>query len=238
MSKIILHIGAREGSKGIKNKNIKKIFGKPLIYWTLKHAKKIKKISYIVINSDSQKILKLAKKMKINIILKRPKKISSSKSPKLDAWKFAIKYLKRRKLISNKDIFVDFDCTCPLRDIKDTNQMIKKFINYKKLKKNFDGIFTIVNAKKNPYFNLVEQNKFGHLKISKNLKNKIVRRQDAPKVYEHVANTYVLKPDFISKTRSFMTGNLFGHVVKEKFSWDIDNNFDFKVAEYLLGENK
>ncbi len=238
MNRIILHIGARHGSKGIKNKNIKKIFGKPLIYWTLQHAKRVNNISSIVINSDSQQILKLAKKMNIDIILKRPKKISSSKSPKLDAWKFAIKYLKSKNLISNKDIFVDFDCTCPLRDIKDTNEMIKKFITCKKLKKNFDGIFTIVKAKKNPYFNLVEQNKFGHLKISKSLKSKIVRRQDAPKVYEHVANTYVLKPDFISKTRSFMMGNLFGHIVKEKFSWDIDNNFDFKVAEYLLGENK
>ena len=102
----------------------------------------------------------------------------------------------------------------------------------------FDGIFTIVRAKKNPYFNLVEPNRFGYLKLSKNTSNSIVRRQDAPKVFEHVANTYVLKPNFISKTRSFMTGNFFGYTVKEKFSWDIDNNFDFEVAEYLLRKNK
>ena len=238
MNKIILHIGAREGSKGIKNKNIKKIFGKPLIYWTLKHAKKIKNVSTIIVNSDSQEILNLAKKMKVDIALKRPKKLSSSKSSKLDAWKFAIKYLKNENLINDNDIFVDFDCTCPLRKIKDTNQMIKRFKSHKNFKKKFDGIFTIVRAKKNPYFNLVEPNKYGYLKLSKNKNNSVVRRQDAPKVFEHVANTYVLKPNFISKTRSFMMGNLFGYTVKEKFSWDIDNNFDFEVAEYLLRKNK
>tara|TARA_X000001036_G_scaffold439546_1_gene491070 strand:- start:2073 stop:2789 length:717 start_codon:yes stop_codon:yes gene_type:complete len=238
MNKIFLHIGAREGSKGIKNKNIRKFLGKPLIYWTLKHAKKVNNFEAIVVNSDSKLILNLAKKMKIDLIIERPKTLSSSKASKLTAWKYALNFLKNRKLISKDDIFVDFDCTCPLRDIKDTNKMIKKFILYKKVKKSFDGIFTIIQAKKNPYFNLVEKNKFGYLKISKNLKKTIVRRQDAPNVYEHVANTYVLKPNFISKTKSFMKGNLFGHVVKDKFSWDIDSDFDFKVAEYLLKDNR
>ena len=52
MNKIFLHIGAREGSKGIKNKNIRKFLGKPLIYWTLKHAKKVNNFEAIVVNSD------------------------------------------------------------------------------------------------------------------------------------------------------------------------------------------
>ena len=45
--------------------------------------------------------------------------------------------------------------------------MIKKFINYKDKKRKFDGIFTIIKAKKNPYFNLVEYNKRGYLELSK-----------------------------------------------------------------------
>ena len=235
MSKIFIHIGAREDSKGVKNKNMKIISGKPLIYWTIKHAKKVNNISSILINSDSKKIISLAKKLKINIILKRPKKIASSKTSKLEAWKYAVKYLKKKNLLSAKDIFIDFDCTCPLRNIKDTNNMIKKFKKYRKLKKNFDGLFTIIKAKKNPYFNLVEQNRLGYLKVSKKTKSKIVRRQDAPDVFEHVANTYILKPDFILKAKSFMNGNLIGHLVQEQFSWDIDSDFDFKIAEYLLG---
>ena len=49
MNKIIIHIGARKNSKGIKNKNIKKIYGKPLIQYSINHAKSIKSKNIIVV---------------------------------------------------------------------------------------------------------------------------------------------------------------------------------------------
>ena len=241
MNKIILHIGAREGSKGIKNKNIKKIFGKPLIYWTLKHAKKIKNVSTIIVNSDSQEILNLAKKMKVDIALKRPKKLSSSKSSKLDAWKFAIKYLKNENLINDNDIFVDFDCTCPLRKIKDTNQMIKRFKSHKNFKKKFDGIFTIVRAKKNPYFNLVEPDATGGLHVSKPMASNlaaimptVVARQQAPVVYEHAASTYVLDPAYLKFASSLFEGRVLPFLMPPERCIDIDSELDFKIVEFLM----
>ena len=72
------------------------------------------------------------------------------------------------------------------------------------------------------------------LLLIKNSKKKIVRRQDCPKVYEHVASTYVLKPEFIIQKEHLMDGRLIGHEIKNFRSWDIDNEFDFKVNEYLL----
>ena len=59
MNKIIIHIGARKNSKGIKNKNIKKINGKPLIQYSINHANSIKSKNIIVVSSDSKKILKI-----------------------------------------------------------------------------------------------------------------------------------------------------------------------------------
>ena len=58
---------------------------------------------------------------------------------------------------------------------------------------------TITPAKKNPYFNLMEINKNNFLQISKKTKKPIIRRQDAPLVYEHVAGIYALKPNFLIK---------------------------------------
>ena len=52
MNKIIIHIGARKNSKGIKNKNIKKINGKPLIQYSINHANSIKSKNIIVVSSD------------------------------------------------------------------------------------------------------------------------------------------------------------------------------------------
>jgi len=238
MNKVFLHIGARAGSQGLKNKNIKFFLGKPLIKWSIDFAKQMKNIDQIIINSDSKKILEISKKSGVNILLKRPKKISNSKSSKLSAWKFAVNYLLNKKLIDRDDIFVDLDCTCPLRSIKDVNRMINYYKFLKKRKKTFDGVYTITDSKKTPYFNLVEVNKSGFLKVSKKGKNNLVRRQDSPKVYEHVPNTYVLNPNFIIKSKNFMNGKFIGFKVDKYYSWDIDSGFDFKIAEFLLKSKK
>ena len=135
MNRIFVHIGARKGSVGLKNKNLKNILGKPLITWTINHAKMVNKVFKTIVNTDSKQIANLSKKNGIDIILKRPKKISNSKSNKHDALKFAIKYLYNKKLMTKDDIFVDLDCTCPLRSVRSINKMIDKFVSFKKQKK-------------------------------------------------------------------------------------------------------
>ena len=75
MNKTLIIIPARAGSKRIKNKNIRKINGKPLIYWSIKYAKKYVKNDDIVVSSDSKIIHKISEDEKIKF-LKRPKNIS------------------------------------------------------------------------------------------------------------------------------------------------------------------
>ena len=88
MSRIFVHIGARKGSFGLKNKNLKNILGKPLITWSINQAKMINKVFKTIVNTDSKQIANLSNNNGIDIVLKRPKKISNSKSSKFDAWKF------------------------------------------------------------------------------------------------------------------------------------------------------
>ena len=71
---------ARSGSERIKNKNIKQFYGKPIIYWTYKIIKKSKIFQNIVLSSDSEKILKVGKKIGFDFLIKRPKKISDNYS--------------------------------------------------------------------------------------------------------------------------------------------------------------
>ena len=92
--KILCLIIARGGSKRIKNKNMSRLCGKPLIYWTLSEAKKSKYIDDICVNSDSKKILNYCKLNKIKTLIKRPAKLASDKSDKWDTVKFTYKYLK------------------------------------------------------------------------------------------------------------------------------------------------
>ena len=136
--------------------------------------------------------------------------------------------------MDKEDIFLDLDCTCPVRNIKDINLIIKKFEMLKKNKKTFDGIFTIAKARKNPYFNLVEYGKNKFLHLSKKNDREIFTRQSCPKVFEHVASIYCLKPEFILNKDSFMKGNLLGHEIEYSSGWDIDDKFDYEVVKYIL----
>ena len=123
MNNIFIHIGARSGSKGLKNKNILKFKGKPLILWTILLAKKIKQNAKIIVNTDSEKIIKLAKLHEVDYVLKRPANLSNDKMSKFSAWKYACNYLSKKKLIDNKDLFLDLDCTCPLRKLSDIKKL-------------------------------------------------------------------------------------------------------------------
>ena len=123
--KYTCYIFARGGSKGIKNKNISKLNGKPLIYYTIREAKKSKYINRIVVSTDDNKIKRVAKKLKVEI-LNRPKKLARDKTPELDAWKHAIKTEKDR--FNNNDLFISLPTTSPLRSVNDINNGIRKYI--------------------------------------------------------------------------------------------------------------
>ena len=234
MNKIIIHIGARKNSTGVKNKNIKKILGKPLIQYSIEHAKNIKSRHLIVVSTDSKKKLKITKKLNVDLQIHRPLSLANSKASKFSVWKHSINYLLKNNYMDKDDIFLDLDCTCPVRNIKDIKLIIKKFKFLKKNKKSFDGILTVTKARKNPYFNLLEHGKNKFLQLSKKNNKKIFTRQSCPKVFEHTASIYCLKPDFILKKSFFMQGKLLGHEIEYLSGWDIDDKFDCVIVQNIL----
>jgi CMP-N-acetylneuraminic acid synthetase len=226
---ILCVISARGGSQGLKNKNIKKFNGKPLIAWSIIQAKKSKFINEIYVSTDSFKIAKIAESYGAKIPFLRTKKYSNKTISKFLVWKDALEKIEK---IYNKnyDFYLDLDCTNPLRSSSDIDQMCKRFFK----KKNFyDGIYTIAKARKNPYFNVVEyRNK--HLEISKKLDLWPTSRQSAPKVYDQVASMYLFKSNFIKKNYSMYQGKIYGFELKDYQNFDIDSLLDFFIIEKLF----
>ena len=133
MSKTLIIIPARSGSKRIKDKNIRKINGKPLIYWTIKYAKKyVKKYEDIVVSSDSRIIQKVSIDEKVKFF-KRPENISGDKAQVYFAVVHALKKIKDSK----KYKFIALlQPTSPLRPknlIVDGIKILKKNRNYQNL---------------------------------------------------------------------------------------------------------
>ena len=85
---------------------------------------------------------------------------------------------------------------------------------------------------------MVEYNENNNLKIVKSLGQSIIRRQDAPKVFEHVASIYVLNPKYIKKGTGLLSGNVDGYDIGIKKSFDLDSEFDFELIEYLMNKKQ
>ena len=130
MKRVIALIPAKGKSERIKNKNLKKIGQRPLLWWTLDSAKRSKYIDEIYVSSDSSRILNYSKRHKVEVI-KRPKNISNHLASKKDVIYHALNYLKK------KDIFFDFliylQPTSPLRTSYHIDYALNKILK----KKNF-----------------------------------------------------------------------------------------------------
>ena len=216
----------RKGSSEVKNKNLKIIKGKPLMYYTINQAIKSKLFDNIVVSTDSIKILKLSKKYGAEGWFLRPKKYSNNKISKRKAIIHALEKAEDKYSIKY-DLVFDLDVTSPLRKISDIKNALKLLIS-----KKASNLFSVTNAKKNPYFNMVEfkNNKFDLVVPGK----KITSRQTAPKVYEMNASIYIWKRNYLLKSKTlFGNKTVLFHMPQER-SIDIDSNFDFKMVKQLI----
>lgn len=224
---VLCIICARGSSVGIKNKALIKINGKPLISFTIQQAIKSKIFSEIIVSTDSKKIQKVARQYGAKCWFLRPKSISTSNSSKLLAIRHALieseKYFKKKF-----NICFDLDITSPLRNISDIQSSYKKFKNG-----NYTNLFSVNEAKKNPYFNMVE--KKGSFYVLSKKTNKIYfSRQKTPNVYDMNASIYIFKRGFLINEHRLFGKKTSIFLMPRERSIDIDDSFDLSLVKYLL----
>lgn len=224
---IVCVIGARGGSKGLMGKNIRPLLGKPLIAWSIEQAIACPEINKVVVSTDDKHIADIAKKYGAVVPFLRPPDLASDSAGKWQVWQHALDACEK-SFNETYDIYVDLDCTSPLRDIEDISRAIKQF-----QQTDVDAVFSICDSRKNPYFNMLEE-KDGCLKICKSLPEPVIRRQDAPKVFEHVASIYVLSPDYLKRGTGLLSGKTQGYDIGIEKSFDVDSDFDFQLIEFLM----
>jgi CMP-N,N'-diacetyllegionaminic acid synthase len=220
-------IGARGGSKGLAGKNIRPVLGRPLIAWSIEQALACPEIDRVVVSTDSDAIASVARAYGADVPFMRPPELANDAAGKWQVWQHAIEACERYYRESF-DIYVDLDCTSPLREVDDISKAIKQFCS-----SGVDAVFSVCEARKNPYFNMLEL-EGDRLKISKPLPKPLVRRQDAPQVFEHVASIYVLSPIFLRKGTGLLSGRAQGYDIGTEKSLDIDSAFDLELVEYLM----
>ncbi|HOI41350.1 MAG TPA: acylneuraminate cytidylyltransferase family protein [Elusimicrobiales bacterium] len=227
--KILVTIAARGGSKGVKNKNVRELCGKPLIAYTIDQALRWGRASRVVVSTDSAEIAAAAKRYGAEVPFLRPPELSTDTAPKVPvirhAWREA-----ERIYGETYDFVVDLDATAPLRRRADLDASLSAAAE-----KRADMIFSAVPSHKNPYFNMVELDSGGYARLCKKPGNGVNRRQDAPKVYDLNASIYVYTREFLlGDSQTVLTDRSRVHVMDELSGVDIDREVDFKFVEFII----
>ena len=214
---IICIITARGNSQRLKNKNLKIINNKPLIYWSINSAKNSKLVNKVIVSSEDDKILRYSKKLDVQTV-KRPKRLSNSIIMPDAALVHAVSSIKEKI-----DLIVFLHPTSPLRKKDDIDNSIKILIG-----NNYDSLLTvnifkkfIWHKKKNSAFPI----NYNYLKRP--------RSQEFENYCEN-GSIYVFKKKILNKNKNRLGGKI-GLMIQEDWQFcDINNSDDFKEAESIM----
>ena len=232
MTRRLCTICARGGSKRVLNKNARLLAGKPLIGHTIEQAQASKLFDTIIVDSDSDAILDIARDYKVDHVLNRPAELASDTAGKIPVIHRA--YLETVRLDGEDfDTHVDLDATSPLRLIDDIRAAVDLFESG-----TASSLISGSISRRSPYFNLVEERSDGTVALSKSIKEDIVRGQDVPKSYDMNASIYAWRTDVFKSDPRVFYGDTIIYVMPEDRSIDIDTELDFEFVSFLLARRK
>jgi len=214
---IVAIVPMRENSQRVPRKNYRLFAGKPLYHRIIKTLNNCSQISQVVIDTNSQFILKDAAKHFSQVkLIQRPQKLISGKTSMNQVILNTIKQVKA-------DYFLQTHCTNPLLTSKTISKAIKTFFN------NFpkhDSLFSVTRLQTRLWNN--------HSKPLNHNPRILLRTQDLTPVYEENSNLYIFSRKILLKYQNRIGKKPYLFEINPKEAWDIDEELDFQIAEFLF----
>ena len=221
-------IPARSGSKGLPGKNIKFLYGKPLIAWTILQAKHSHYLDEIMVSTDSPDIASIAKEYGASIPVLRPAELAADTSPTIDCVLHALSYYQH----THNRCF-DYVCllepTSPLREDQDIDTMLKKLIDSHE---KFDSIISIGEVHAHP--SIMKKKKQDALFPYTNSPDMLLRRQDLAPVYFPYGGIYIASTEALMTEKTFYARRSTYYEVKRYQNYEIDDIYDFLSVEAIM----
>jgi|LakMenEpi03Aug12_release.lakeMendotaPanAssembly.Ray.scaffolds.fasta_scaffold12516_7 CMP-N,N'-diacetyllegionaminic acid synthase len=222
--KILCLVPARGGSKGIKNKNLRKIKKKTLLQITSDFIDKIKIIDLKILSTDSKKIKKIGKKLKFKII-NRPKYLSGDRISDYKVIEHALKELKNQNLFF--DYLIYLQVTSPIRKKIDLIKNLKKVIN-----KRLDSCWSVTKIDKTFHPLKILKKEKNYVKLYNNLGKNIIARQQLKDLYIRNGIFYIFDCRSILKNKSIYLKKCLPAISNHSYV-NIDTKKDLKKAQEI-----
>ena len=237
--KILFTLCARAGSKGIKGKNAGNLAGLPLVYYTLAVIELYREAHPdididVVLSTDSQELVDLVTASGVDHLnVGRPEELAGDKVAKIDAIRYAF-HEAESQTKKHYDAVIDLDNTSPLRTLDDLERVVEK-----RQASSVPVIFTVVPARRNPWFNMVIEQDGVCKKV---LDSDFVARQQAPEVFDMNASIYAYSHDFLQGDAPLSIEGCEYVIMADTGVLDLDRPDDLKlmdvIAAYLFDNDQ
>lgn len=227
--KILVIIPARGGSKGIPHKNIKPLNGKPLIHYTIDEAREIVDDVDICVSTDDPKIIKCVEDYGLKVPFVRPEELATDTAGTYEVLLHALNFYEKQD--RHYDAVLLLQNTSPFRKPEQIKEALKLYTP------TVDMVVSVKECAANPYYSVFEENEEGYLHVCKGDGN-ILRRQDAPKVYEYNGAIYIMNAETLKTTHMHKMQKRVKYVMDDLSSFDLDTMWDWQMAESIIAQNK
>jgi len=220
-------ICARKGSKGVPGKNLRLLGGVPMIVHTIRQAEECGILDSLAVSSDCDQILSVAGTHGVKHLVQRPPEMATDIASKVPAIRHCVSEVE----VSTGpfDYIADLDCTAPFRLPSDIVAAFEQI--------EIAGVSTLISgtrSRKLPYFNIVELNEEGFVRISKSTNPPLVRRQDSPICFDMNASIHIWRRErLFSSDARFQDDTILFEMPFER-SIDIDTEIEFTMNELLM----
>ncbi len=220
-------IPARSGSKGVKDKNIKDLIGKPLIAYTIEAALQSGQFDEVMVSTDSEKYAEIAKGFGASVPFLRSNETSTDQASSWDMIEEVLSNYRNRGKVF--DTFCLLQPTSPLRTSKDISVAYDLY----REKASF-AVVSVCEAEHSPFW-------CGHLPDNYEMvgfidQENMKQRQHNDKFYRLNGAIYIINTVRFFEDRYFYQAGSFAYIMPQNRSVDIDTEIDFKLAELLMGE--
>lgn len=212
-SSITAVIPVRKGSQRVKNKNLRVFNKKNLLIYKIEKLKRIKHINKIIVNTDSEEAISIAKDLNVEF-WKRDKYFASSECSNSEFWSYIAQ-------ITKSDYIMFTNCTSPLVKIETYNKILEKF---NKIKNKNDSLNTVTEEKNFLYLD--------NKALNFNPKE-APNSQNLPNVVKLNFAINILSTKLMHQKKSVIGNRPYFFKLDQVEGFDIDTPLDFKFAEYL-----
>ncbi|MDK2744679.1 MAG: acylneuraminate cytidylyltransferase family protein [Nitrospira sp. BO4] len=219
-------IPARGGSKRAPKKNLRRVGGRPLIAWTIEEARKSRYIDRLILSSEDDEIIAVAKEWGCEVPFKRPPELATDEARGIEPVLHAL------HVVQGFDLIVLLQPTSPLRIVDDIDQCIEKCV----YDEGAPCVVSVAQVDKNPGWMYTLERADKLRPLLKGTDSSTPYALDP--VYALNGAVYVAEVNWLKKSKSFLTDETVGMIMPKERSLDIDTELDFRILNAIIPSNE